>query len=140
MGALRNFLSVDELKISVVVVCLLFSFSFILYLYYMKQPVEPGLLDLVKACIYSVTTINSVNAISYGYGYYSKTDGSTTQTSTPTWGSGVTTPPGINQGNLTPNPMSTSGETEMKPESTTINSTNPTPTQISTSSTSKPTI
>jgi len=89
MNALRNFLSVDELRISSIVICFLFSFCFVVYLYATGQPVESGLLDLTKSMIYAITTVNTVQAISYGYSsYYSKTGA--TNTTIPTINSDTT--------------------------------------------------
>jgi len=132
MNGLRNFLSVDEMRISILVLSFFMAFLCVMYLFLSKQNVDPGLLDLTKTLIYSIAGVNGVQAISYGFsGYYNKVDANT----------GINPITGMNQGNLTPSTMATSGETEMKP-SVTSQSTSPiaSPTIMSTTSTSKPTI
>jgi hypothetical protein len=76
MNGLRNFLSVDEMKISVLVMCFLSNFILIMYYFITKQNVDSGLLDLAKTLIYSIAGVNIGSAVSYGFSsYYGKNNG-----------------------------------------------------------------
>jgi hypothetical protein len=88
MNGLRNFLSVDEMRVSILVLSFFIAFLCVMFLFLSKQSVEPGLLDLTKTLVYSIAGVNGVQAISYGFsGYYNKVG-----TNTGIVGDTVTTP------------------------------------------------
>jgi len=70
MNALKNFLSVDEMRISGLIICFLIGFIYITYCVATHQTLDVTYVDLVKGIALYVAGINTVNAISYGYGSY----------------------------------------------------------------------
>jgi len=60
---LKNFISLEERKVSSLIICLLIGFIYSLYSYHINGDIGDNLLRLVELLIYSVAGLNVANAI-----------------------------------------------------------------------------
>ena len=60
---LKNFISLEERKVSSLIICLLIGFIYSLYSYHINGDIGDNLLKLIELLIYSVTGLNFANAI-----------------------------------------------------------------------------
>ena len=60
---LKNFISLEERKVSSLIICLLIGFIYSLYSYHINGDIGDNLLKLIELLIYSVAGLNIANGI-----------------------------------------------------------------------------
>ena len=60
---LKNFISLEEKKVSSLIICLLIGFIYSLYSYHVNGDIGDNLLKLIELLIYSVAGLNFANCI-----------------------------------------------------------------------------